>query len=279
MNGKQGGKLRHEDTDDWGHGSFHPPRPRSVGMQIRRLRTPVVALALVIALIYWLRSGEKAAPIDWSVFAYVQYATDPHSLCNAFMIFESLHRLGSKAERVLLYPEEWKALKDDPDDRTSQLLIRAMNQYGVNLKATQLLGLDGPTEPGTFKKPSNWELSITKIRIFELDEYERVLYFDSDAHLQQHMDELFLLPKAPIAMPRAYWFPRANDNLPMSGALMLVEPNPGETKHMWDRLQEWRLDPDRGDSKHYDEDLFNERFAPSAMVLPHRPYLLSTGRF
>lgn len=25
-------------------------------------------------------------------------------MCNAFMVFEALHRLGSKADRVLLYP-------------------------------------------------------------------------------------------------------------------------------------------------------------------------------
>lgn len=279
MNGMAGGTLKYEDEDDWGTPLKRRNTP-SLTRQIRRLRTPILVAVLILSILYWLRSdGQNTASGDFSAFAYVQYATDPHSLCNSFMVFESLKRLGSRADRVLLYPEEWSARKDDPDDRNSQLLVRAKKLYGVKLKPTQLLGLDGPASAGTLRKPSNWETSMTKLRVFELDEYERVIYFDSDVHLQQHMDELFTLPRAAMAMPRAYWSPRRDDNLPMSSALMLFEPNPAETKKMWDRLQEWRLNPDRGDSQHYDDDLINERFAPSAMVLPHRPYLLHTGNY
>ena len=272
-----GGTLKYEDTDDWVYDGLRRRKTSSLTLQFRRFRTPILLVTLILALIYWFRSGERPDPTNWSSFAYVQYATDPHSVCNAFMVFEALKRLGSKAERVLLYPEEWNVQKVDPDDRNSQLLFRARKLYGVKLKPTQLLGLDGPASAGTLRKPSNWETSITKLRAFELDQYERILYLDNDINLQQHMDELFLLPNAPIAMPRVYWFGRADDNLPLSSALMLIQPNPAETKHMWERLQEWRLLPERSESQYFVEELLNERFAASAMVLPHRPYLLQSG--
>lgn len=122
-------------------------------------------------------------------------------MCNAFMVFEALHRLGSKADRVLLYPNEWAEEQMDVEDRSSQLLSRAKGFYGVKLKPVQLLGTDGAASPGTLQQPSGYEASMTKLRVFELDEYDRVIYFDNDVLLQQHMDELFMLPKTPMAMP------------------------------------------------------------------------------
>jgi hypothetical protein len=200
-------------------------------------------------------------------------------MCNAFMVFEALHRLGSKAELVLLYPEQWNGDHADPNDRNSELLVRAKKLYGVKLKPIQLLGLDGEVDPGTMKTPSGFESSITKLRIFELDEYERIIHFDNDVMLQQHLDELFFLPKTPMAMPREYWSDKPKDQLCLSAQLMLLQPNAAETKNMWETLQTWRLDANHAPSQHYDNELINDRFGSSAMVLPHRPYLLQTSEF
>ena len=200
-------------------------------------------------------------------------------MCNAFMVFEALNRLGSKADRVLLYPDDWQGDREDPHDRSSQLLARAKASYGVKLKPVQLLGPDGVAYPGTLQTPSGYETSITKLRVFEMDEYDRVVHFDSDVLLQQHMDELFFLPSTPIAMPRTYWQATPWADWRLSSVLMVVEPNVGETKHMYERLQAWRFQPDREVSLHYDDDLLNERFGASALVLPHRPYVLQSSEF
>ena len=119
----------------------------------------------------------------------------------------------------------------------------------------------------------------TRLRVFEQAEYERVLYFDNDVLLQQHLDELFLLPSAAVAMPRRYWSDLPHWDWPLSGTIMLVEPNAAETRTLWERLQVWRLSPDRANDKTYDEDLLDDRFGSSALVLPHRPYLLQTSEF
>ncbi|VVT46225.1 uncharacterized protein SAPINGB_P001108 [Magnusiomyces paraingens] len=56
--------------------------------------------------------------VDWSKFAYVQYVTNAVYLCNSVMIFEQLQRVGSRAQRVLMYPEEWNqpGFFDPPTD-------------------------------------------------------------------------------------------------------------------------------------------------------------------
>lgn len=263
------------DDDDWGlKGLAHPTRRQ------QRYRGVIFIAVLLISLFYFLRqTHEQISDTDWSRFAYVQYATDVHSLCNAYMVFESLQRLGSKAQRVLLYPEEWNEQRWGDNDRSSQLLARAQANYEVRLKPIQLLALDGPGEPGTLENPSTWQTSTTKLRIFELEEFDRVLYFDSDVLLKHHMDELFSLPSAPVAMPRRYWADMDRWDWPLSGTLMLVEPNAAETKQLWERLQQWRLVPERANDQTYDDDLLDDRFRASALVLPHRPYVLQTAEF
>lgn len=75
------------------------------------------------------------ADVDWSRFAYAQYVTDGDYLCNSVMIFEALHRLGAKAERIMMYP--YWMLKDPVDGQagtpTAKLLVKARDEYDVKL--------------------------------------------------------------------------------------------------------------------------------------------------
>jgi hypothetical protein len=106
--------------------------------QLRHIRTWVV-FGLFVLFIFWLQHKPAKPPlphirydlVDWSRYAYTQYATSSPYLCNSIMIFESLHRLGSRAERVLFYPYEWDLEVDDSSDRNSQLLVMARDKYNV----------------------------------------------------------------------------------------------------------------------------------------------------
>ena len=86
----------------------------------------------------WKRPGGAAnldaAGVDWSSFAYVQYVTNSDYLCNSVMIMESLHRLGSRPDRIMLYPSQM--LEPDASSSTShdgQLLLKARDEYGAKL--------------------------------------------------------------------------------------------------------------------------------------------------
>lgn len=76
----------------------------------------------------------ELADADWSRFAYTQYVTNDEYLCNSVMLFESLHRLGSRADRVMMYPSHM----GDPgaregETRSARLLIKARDEYGARL--------------------------------------------------------------------------------------------------------------------------------------------------
>lgn len=121
-----------------------------------------------------------------------------------------------------------------------------------------------------------WDKSVTKFMAFSLEYYDRVIALDSDMTLLQSIDELFLLPQTPIAMPRAYW--ADSRPWPLTSMLMVIKPNNEELDEF-----KWRMS--RGgnsmlvNAHRFDMELINERFEDSAMVLPHRPYALLTGEF
>jgi hypothetical protein len=85
-------------------------------------------------------------------------------------------------------------------------------------------------------------------------------------HLMQHMDELFLLPAAPVAMPRAYWM----EHFFLSSQLIVLEPSEAE----WRRVQEAM---EKHEGFDYDMDILNKLYGNSSTVIPHRKYDLITG--
>ena len=120
-----------------------------------RLSTLFVAIQLLLLLTYLLaspqyigklRSAGSGPPppakdgVDWSRFAYVQYATNQVYLCNSVMLFEILHRLDSRADRLLMYPSSFiiETDGDGSESLESRLLKKAKDEYHVNLQPVKV---------------------------------------------------------------------------------------------------------------------------------------------
>lgn len=60
------------------------------------------------------------------------------------------------------------------------------------------------------KGPFQWREGFLKLRVSELFDYQRVIYFDVDTFPVGSLDNLFDIAKFPveIAAPRAYWLPQ-----------------------------------------------------------------------
>jgi len=258
----------------------------------RRTWLIVVAILCLCFIIAWPFTGHLpqsahplyGAKIDWHLYAYSQYATNQHYLCNSVMIFDSLEKLGSKADRILFYPKTWDLDVSSSKDRTSQLLVMARDQYKAKLK---------PVDMYTLKRPSKgddetWDASINKLHAWNEGEYDRVIHLDSDTALLQNIDELFFLPLSrgsPVAMPRAYW--RLDEPEAQGGGhrltslLIVLEPLAQEAEALWDMAT--GLDnnsySDLQPNALFDMELLNRRYFESALTIPHRPYGLVTGEF
>ncbi|CAI6338774.1 unnamed protein product [Periconia digitata] len=243
----------------------------------RRYYIYVAILLLVCWLMYPSSSSHSLSHehgVDsWNNYAYSLYASDSATLCHALLVFHALERFGSKAERVLFYPDYWDLKIDGKLDRDSQLLVEAKRRYKVKLKATKLLNVEGRSADAWL---NTFDKSVTKFLAFSLTAYKRVIALDTDITLLAHLDDLFHLPATPMAMPRAYWY-KAKP-WPLSSVLMVLTPSLAE-------LARFTSEMDKGADEalvaahKFDMQLVNDRFEHSAMVIPHRPYIMLSGEF
>ena len=119
------------------------------------------------------------ANVHWSDFAYTQYVTNSNYLCNSVMMFEALDRLGSKADRVMMYPREWEVpdVNSSSASEEGKLLREARDRYNVNLVPIVV-----QTSAG---QELTWQDSFTKLLAFNQTQYKRVLSLDSDGTILQ----------------------------------------------------------------------------------------------
>lgn len=278
--------IRPSDEEANANGEMPPPRWQD-WFALRRVRTGLAIGALILVVLSLSHfvdlpprggldsdTGAPSQPpsgstpaipvkpadgVQWSDFAYVQYITNANYLCNSLMIMEALQRSGTKADRIMMYPRDWKISESADASTESKLLVQARDQYGAKLV---------PIEVQTFSKgDATWKDSYTKLLAFNQTQYKRVMSLDSDATVRKHMDELFLLPSSPVAMPRAYWL----DQPFLSSQLVLVEPSDVE----WHRVQEFMNTPDSG----FDMDILNTMYKDSCIIIPHKNYNLLSGEF
>lgn len=223
-----------------------------------RLTGPSCSLsAPVYPLSHWDR-----VDVDWSRFAYTQYATNLDYLCNSVMIFETLHRLHSRAARLLLYPSSYPSPDATPESPESRLLRKARDEHGATLVPIAVQHEEAAAYAGP-----NWADSYTKLLAFNQTRYARLLVLDSDATVLQPLDELFLLPAATAVVPRAWWLDRPF----VSSHVMLIQPSAGEFARVQTALAQMaRLGV-------YDMEIVNALYGRECLVLPHRTYALLTG--
>lgn len=113
-----------------------------------------------------------------------------------------------------------------------------------------------------------WFDSFTKFLAFNQTQYDRVLFLDTDATLQSHLDALFFIPPAVIAVPKAYWIAKPT----LGSYMMLIQPSSSEYNRLSAAIT---AAPERM----YDMEIINSIYGDSCSVLPHRNYSLLTGEF
>ncbi len=140
-------------------------------LRSKRLRAVAAAAVFFVVLLFFFASSEyvegfrathfRSSPlsaaqpdqtVDWSRFAYVQYVTNTEYLCNSVMLFERLHTLGTRADKLMMYPAQFTPGDSSQEGR---LLVKARDEYGVKLTPIQVQhrdGADGET-------PHSWSWS------------------------------------------------------------------------------------------------------------------------
>ncbi|KAL8811912.1 MAG: hypothetical protein Q9223_001400 [Gallowayella weberi] len=241
-------------------------------------------LAISVVLLYLLVKGDSPlfflpyrahrhstplhySNVNWSRYAYFQYATSTAYLCNSVMIFEALNRLGSKADRILMYPAQWDTQIESQSDRDSQLLVKARDWYNVRLVPVNI-----PVTDDKDAQDDQHEESFIKFAAWNTARYERVLYLASDTTILKPVDELFLLPSTPVAMMREHWILPVKKAL--TSRLILLQPSDDEFERLSTSLR-----PDIRQNGDNVTQILNRFYGDTAMILPHQAYGLLSSEF
>ena len=108
----------------------------------QRVRFASEILIVAILLIYWTFLKPNPVVCEdpfWKQYAYIQYVTNSDYLCNSVMIFETLHRLGSKADRLMMVPAKFAA----DESWMLDLMLKARDEYDVRLKLMDIQSRGG----------------------------------------------------------------------------------------------------------------------------------------
>lgn len=207
--------------------------------------------------------------IDWSKLYYVQYVTSPEYLCNALMVWSQIEEIGSRAQRMMLYPSTWDP--DEIDDYSpsldytpvARLLQEAQSKYFVKIQPVDIMHKNGTLQP-------TWADSYTKLLAFNLTQFDRVLALDSDSIVLKNLDSVFLLPKAPVAMPYVYW--GNPTGWAFSSQMLLLTPSATTFSQIETAIKNAKEDE-------YDMDILNRLFHDHILKIPQRPFNLLSGEF
>jgi hypothetical protein len=170
---------------------------------------------------------------------------------------------------MMFYPADWAL--DEKDSNSNKLTARARllrsakEAYFVQLTPLEVLGANHPER-------SLWRGSYTKLLAFGLIEYNRVLVISPDSTVLKNLDELFLFPPAPVAMPYVYRPGSALLSYEYSSQLFLVEPAEDSFASIKEAIREKGADSN-------DLDILSTVTHRKPLRLPQRPYHFPTSEF
>jgi hypothetical protein len=182
-----------------------------------------------------------------SPYGYVFYATSDEYACSALIGLKRLREFRTHNRLyALLTDNVAKGYKEE------------MESINVTVSIHKPPAHPRPRSHHAENRMENTLMKLYAFRMHQLDAtLRRVLVLDADTYIYKSLDTVFHLPDVDVAAPRAYW--KGRDVL--SSAFMLIT--------LSDRL--WR-DIEGGiktlAAGEYDQDLINNLFGSTAMVLP-----------
>lgn len=190
-----------------------------------------------IDLMYNVKLAKLQGPkesIDWSKYAYVNYATDANYLCNTLVMFDELRRFGTKAKLLLLMSRDIAGSETSQDSQQVTRMLNQLKSEGGDQVVIKYVDT-------IFKRTdtTQWSQSMTKLLVFNQTEYDRVIFLDNDAMLQDKLDELFFLPDyVEFAAPLSYWLLSEGDMNEAYREVKEFEKNPVNLARYTDKLRD-----------------------------------------
>ncbi|RQM31360.1 hypothetical protein B5M09_013786 [Aphanomyces astaci] len=184
--------------------------------------------------------------------AYMLYATDARTVCNAVIMAHNIRKLGT--------PPSIPIVTLVVDDVPAAIVQRLTDAGIVAIPVAHWKQAGVPSN-------AEWVSSLTKLRIFEARGYDKVIYLDSDAVIQRNLDHLFHLGDAVLWAPHAYYI---GEQYAFGSTLLVFSPSSNQT---FETIERAMATPPRPD--YYDMDVLNDLFRTTCGYLPNHYVVLT----
>ncbi|CAK4624085.1 unnamed protein product [Aphanomyces euteiches] len=188
--------------------------------------------------------------VNGSRIAYMLYATDSRSVCNALITASNLRQLGTPPHIPIVALVSTSVEESVVEHlRKASIIVELVRPWRPK---TSLLGLES----------SIWEESLTKLHIFEERGLDKVVYLDADMYIHRNLDHLFNhdVSNGVLWAPTAYY----SSQQPFFGStLMIFAPSNAQLAKMLDRLKR----PPH--EKYFDMDVLNDIWTTVNYLPPH----------
>ena len=163
-------------------------------------------------------------------YAYVTVLSTNNYYKGVLVLFESLKRTNPKYNEYVVLVNETIG-----EDIKNDLISRGYKVVTKNkINAPHI----------TNEKYSHWSNSFDKFNIFDLTEYDKVVYLDSDMYVCSNIDELFDMKNMSATIAGKTYY---DDWTNLNSGLMVVEPKEGVLEDLKDLLKNWKSTSHVGD--------------------------------
>ncbi|KAJ3021028.1 hypothetical protein HKX48_009347 [Thoreauomyces humboldtii] len=132
--------------------------------------------------------------------------------------------------------------------------LNQLTKFGVRI--------DPVTVTSTETTDPTWRDSLTRIEVFKMTEFDRIIVLDVDGTVLKPLDHLFDLPSAPLYAPRAFWL--TDQPGFFQSTMYVIEPS----VTLYDVQMKLANAPRKNGKVLYDMDIANEAFKNTVSLLP-----------
>lgn len=182
-------------------------------------------------------------------YAYVTLVTTNNYVPGVVILYESLKRVKSQFPLICMYN------KDISEDN-----LKRLREVGIELRLVEDIGF--PKQIIKHNNATNpdlgevWKSTLTKCRVFDMTEFDKVIFCDADLLILKNIDHCFELPHMTAALDGEYMnlWPGAPH---FNSGFFVVKPEAGTMQKILDFAASSHIEPVIPNQAISDQDILN----------------------
>lgn len=147
-------------------------------------------------------------------YSYITVLSTEKYLEGALVLAESLKKTGTKYPLSILITDD---ISKDVEETLKKFDFKIIRKSKISIPESIKI----KNEHGSF---SHWTNTFDKLLLFELTEFDKLVYLDSDMYVRKNIDELFEKKNMSATIDRRYGPIFSEDWVKLTSGLMVIEP-------------------------------------------------------